>query len=690
MAQRLRFKKRIPLLILLFSAMPTPTLSQNNLLYLPPITIDARPEPGSLTVPTAEEARRQIEQTPGSVSIVSDEGWRDTPANTIKDVLDYTPGVFAQPKWGEDTRLSIRGSGLSRNYHMRGIQLYQDGVPFNAADGSTDFQEIDPTAYRYTEVYKGANALRYGATTLGGAINFVTPTGYDAHRFEARDDIGSFGFRRLQASTGGANGAVDGFITGSWLEQDGFRDHSSGESFRASGNVGWRLNDHAETRFHINAARIRQEIPGTVEKHVALTNPRAAAKDNLDLDYQRDIDSVRPANKMTLQFDEATVEFGAYAIDKHVIHPIYQYLDYRYHDIGGFGRFSNDWEISGHASRYTIGFNISTGRLNNRHYANNAGHKGAILTKSKDTAVTTVVYAENIADLNAGFSLVTGLQYVHTTRKRRDKRPPPSDRSGKTHYNFLNPKLGLIWQIDPDWQVFGNISRSGEAPTFSELNFTDAALSDLKAQQATTVEIGTRGRKNDFNWDLAIYRAQLRHEFQFFDLDGRPQIMNADRTIHQGLEAGIGWAFWKGLFSGGKTPDRFWLNAAYTFSDFRFDDDPLWGNNKLPGAPRHYLRAEVLYKHPQGFYIGPNVEWVPQAYYVDNANRLDTKAYALLGLRAGHDFNEHISVYLDARNLTNRKYIASASITNDTATDATNLFEPGSGRALYAGLQLYW
>ena len=120
-----------------------------------------------------------------------------TPSATIKDVLDYVPGVFAQPKWGDDTRLSIRGSGLSRNFHLRGVQLYMDGIPINTADGYGDFQEIDPTAYRYVEVYKGANALRFGANSLGGAINFVMPTGRDSSSFGARVDLGSFGFHKL-------------------------------------------------------------------------------------------------------------------------------------------------------------------------------------------------------------------------------------------------------------------------------------------------------------------------------------------------------------------------------------------------------------------------------------------------------------------------------------------------------------
>src|SRR5688500_8030945 len=100
----------------------------------------------ALTVLTVQQALRDIQQTPGGVAIVPAEAYRNsTVANTIKDVLDYVPGVFAQPKWGDDTRLSIRGSGLSLNFHLRGVQHYMDGIPINPADDYGDFQEIDPT-----------------------------------------------------------------------------------------------------------------------------------------------------------------------------------------------------------------------------------------------------------------------------------------------------------------------------------------------------------------------------------------------------------------------------------------------------------------------------------------------------------------------------------------------------------------
>src|SRR5690606_39400616 len=69
-------------------------------------------------------------------------------------------------------------------------------------------------------------------------------------------------FHRLQSSTAGADGPFDLFVTASWQEQDGFRDHTSGESTRASGNIGIRLSEDVETRFYFGVSDIMQRIPG--------------------------------------------------------------------------------------------------------------------------------------------------------------------------------------------------------------------------------------------------------------------------------------------------------------------------------------------------------------------------------------------------------------------------------------------
>jgi iron complex outermembrane receptor protein len=654
----------------------------------------ATPPGGSLTTPTTSQAQAILAKVPGSVVVVPDSAYRNsTPADTLKDVLDYVPGVFVQPKFGDDGRLSIRGSGLSRNFHLRSLQLYMDGIPINTADGYGDQLEIDPSAYRYVEVYKGANALRYGANSLGGAINFVTPTGRDASLFGASYDIGSFGYQRLQASSGGVNGPFDLFVTGSWEERDGFRDHSWGESTRASANLGVQLSPDVETRLYFNTNDIMQRIPGTVTKDVALSSPTAAAAANVLQDQQRNIESTRIADKTVIRISPNTsLELGGFLVDRHLMHPIFQWLDYQYNDYGGFARVTDERLIGGFKNSLVAGTTLFNGTIDNRQFQNLPGAvKGNLLSSSLDKSENLSAYMENSFYFLPSVALVTGTQFLHATRERDDRFLSDGDQSGRTEFDLWSPKIGLLWNISPVWQVFANVSKSGEVPSFSENSFTSIVTSNVKAQTATTYEVGTRGRMPDLTWDLAAYRAEIENELQCLDAGGGTgacNVSNIDRTVHQGIEIGFGAAILRALEVRGPKPDKLWLNVAYTFNDFYFDGAQFTGN-QLPGAPRHYLRGELLYKHPSGVYFGPNVEWVPVAYYVDNDNTTRTVPYALLGLKLGFDDGGPISAYVEGRNLTDERYIASVSIT-DLAAAGSALYEPGTGRSVFAGLRYRW
>lgn len=704
----------------LAAAAASPASAQSEpAIALEPLAVEGSALSQSLTAPSLDERRAELGRTPGAVEVIDAEGYkRTTPATTIKDALDYTPGVFAQPKWGDDTRLSIRGSGLSRNFHLRGVQLYMDGIPINTADGYGDFQEIDPSAYRLIEVYKGANALRFGANALGGAINFVTATGRDPLASVAQGgvDVGSFGYVRTQASSGGVHGAADYFITGSWQRADGFRDHSDGDAARMSANLGYRISDDVETRFYLNANTVDQRIPGSVTRRSALKNPKEAASSNVNLfDSQRNIDTLRFANKTTIRFGKTTsLDVGAFVVDRHLMHPIFQWLDYKYFDYGGFGRVTDEREIAGHANRFVAGLTLHNGENDAKQYVNTLGDKGAKTFDAKQTSSNLSAYAENTFYVAPTVGVVTAIQYLHARRKQDDRFTTEIDAnpddSGRKSFSLASPKVGLLWDFAPGMTAFANVSRSVEVPSYGENSFANPGATLAKPQKAWTGEIGTRGRQENVTWDVALYRMEIRDELQCQDGAnlGSCTVVNLDKTVHQGLELGFGVAVWKGLFVNGgggglvtkgddgeaTDVDKLWLNVAYSFNDFFFDsrervDGQSIKGNELPGAPRHYVRAELLYKHPQGFYAGPNVEWVPEAYYVDNVNEQKTRAYALLGAKVGYDAGGSLSAYLEGRNLTNERYIASASIT-DRATLASPLYEPGTGRAIYAGVKYRW
>ncbi|BBK40097.1 TonB-dependent receptor [Allostella vacuolata] len=661
-------------------------------LSLPGISVTADPPlpatGGSLTVPDTERATANIERTPGGVAVVPDTQFKSSPAQTIKDIVDYVPGIIVQPRYGDDARVSIRGSGLSRNYGNRGLNMYMDGIPIIISDGLVDLFEVDPSAYRYVEIYKGANALRYGGNALGGAINFVTPTGRDAKLVDGRFDVGGFGYFRAQASTGGVDGPLDWFVTGSAHRQDGFREHSEGNEQRASANFGYQFSPDVETRFYVNANRIRQRLPGEVRKESALKSPKAANPAFVLQDQARDIDSVRLANKTTLRFDSTTVDVGIFGVHRHVMHPIYQWLDYTVLDYGGFLRAEDDRSIGGFRNRLVAGINVHNGTIDTDQYLNVAGRKGTLASSTLDKTQNYSAYAENSFYVLPQVAVVAGAQFLHAVRDRDDRFLSDGDQSGRRAYDLFSPKLGVLWDVDPGWQAFANVSRSAEVPTFDANSFATPASSNLDAQTATTYEIGMRGRRPGLTWDVSLYRAEIKNELQCLTTSpfSACSVVNVDRTVHQGIELGLGVAFLQSVFA---PEDRFWLNTAYTYNDFFFDGDALYGNNRLPGVPKHYVRSEVLYKHPGGFYVGPNVEWVPQSYYADNANTLKVDPYTLVGLKAGYDSGMGWSGYLEARNLFDKRYISSVAIAG-VANPASEIFNPGSGRAIFAGVRVSW
>ena len=258
------------------------------------------------------------------------------------------------------------------------------------------------------------------------------------------------------------------------------------------------------------------------------------------------------------------------------MHPIFQWLDYNYADYGGFARLIDERTLFGHPNRLIAGVNIHNGRIDNKQFANGPGAvKGALLSSSIDKAENVSAYIENSFFMLPTVALVTGAQYLFATRDRSDRFLSNGDQSGDTQFSILSPKIGVLWDVDPAWQVFANISRSAEVPSFGESSSFPAPIipfTSIEAQTAVTYELGTRGHRPNFNWDVSIYRAEIRHELQcLYASFGNCNVVNADRTIHQGIEAGFGVAVARSLFSQTLDGDSLWLNVVYTFNDFRFD-----------------------------------------------------------------------------------------------------------------------
>ena len=59
-----------------------------------------------------------------------------------------------------------------------------------------------------------------------------------------------------------------------------------------------------------------------------------------------------------------------------------------------------------------------------------------------------------------------------------------------------------------------------------------------------------------------------------------------------------------------------------------------------------------------------------------------------LGIEGGVDLTKGVRLFVDARNLTDENYISTYSTITDATVAATNVFYPGEGRSVFAGLKI--
>jgi iron complex outermembrane receptor protein len=140
--------------------------------------------------------------------------------------------------------------------------------------------------------------------------------------------------------------------------------------------------------------------------------------------------------------------------------------------------------------------------------------------------------------------------------------------------------------------------------------------------------------------------------------------------------------------------DSLKLGGVWTWNDFRYDGDRQYGDNRIAGIPQHVIRGTLTYQHPSGVRVAPSVDWVPQGAYADQANTTRVPSYALVGLQLGWDLPNGLSLFIDGRNLMDKRYVGDISAIQDVtkvnlATNPTglNIYYPGMGRSVYAGLR---
>jgi len=191
----------------------------------------------------------------GSAAILSEEDLEAFDYVDLGKLLSTVPGVYVRGEDGFGLRpnIGIRGAAAERSQKLT---LMKDGVLITPAPYSAPAAYYVPNISRIAavEVLKGPAAIRYGPHTVGGAINFLSPTIPEETTTRVDLSAGSYGFKKLQLSTGGRTGLGGYFIDGLNYSSDGFKDLDGG------GNTGFERTDLGAKFQYIPESSDREQV----------------------------------------------------------------------------------------------------------------------------------------------------------------------------------------------------------------------------------------------------------------------------------------------------------------------------------------------------------------------------------------------------------------------------------------------
>jgi len=137
----------------------------------------------------------------GSASIIDDKEITQSHAFTVNEALRKVPGVNVRDEEGIGLRPNIGLRGLNPTRSTK-VLLLEDGLPLAYAPYGDNASYYHPPIERFDsiEVLKGSEQVLFGPQTIGGVLNYITPT--PPEEFAGRVNL-----------TGGNRGYFNGGLT---------------------------------------------------------------------------------------------------------------------------------------------------------------------------------------------------------------------------------------------------------------------------------------------------------------------------------------------------------------------------------------------------------------------------------------------------------------------------------------------
>jgi iron complex outermembrane receptor protein len=611
----------------------------------------------------------------------------------LSDDIATVPGLLARDRnnYAQDQQISIRGIGANSAFGVRGVRIYQDGIPATGADGQGQVSQLNLDSAARVEVLRGPFSALYGNSS-GGVIQVFTADGAQPDQVRASAAYGSFDVWRAGLDASGAAGDFNYNAAFTHFSVDGYRPHSAAENESFNAKLGYQVDERNHLSLILNLiSRPDAQDPLGLTSAQFATAPNQAAPAALLFDTRKSLQQQQAGLIWNLQLtDSQSFQLMGYGGDRSVLQflaiPLAAQLSPTSsggvvdldRDFGGSdARWSWQTELAGRPFSWVLGVSYDWYDELRRGYDNFAdttlGVEGELRRNENDITYDIDEYTQVTWDFAPLWSLMLGLRNSDVNFSVQDHFMTPTNGNdgGSVTYTAGTPVAGLTFKLRPWVHLYASWGRGFETPLGSELAYRPDGEAgpnfDLRPARSANSELGAKFQLlPSFNAEATIFNTNTHDEIVVdTNLGGRSTYQNSGRTTRRGAEAGLDWRF----------AAPWHLQLAYTYVEATYTDayftcttapcavpDALVpAGNRLPGVPKNNVFGTVRFGDELGPFAAAEAQYV-STVAANDVNSVFAPGYAVFGVSGGYAArwpSGDWSLFVRINNLLNRHYVGS-------------------------------
>jgi iron complex outermembrane receptor protein len=680
-----------------------------------PVRADESPALGDIVV-TATRIEMPAYDVAATISDVPAAQLRqDALGINLADDIGFVPGLLARNRnnYAQDQQISIRGIGANSTFGVRGVRIYQDGIPQTGPDGQGQVSQFNLDSAQRVEVLEGPFSALYGNSS-GGVIQIFTADGTAPG--EVRTDVGygSFDTFRAGADVSDAVGPLAYNLDFTHFSFGGYRPHQSARSESLNGKVDYTLGAHDTLTFIANVlsrpdANDPQGLTAAeFAAHPDQTDPASLQFNTRKSLQQQEGGLVWHLGLTKRQSIRLMGYFGHRAVLQFLSIPVGAQkpptssggvIDLDRQFGGADARWTWQGPLAGRPLSWVAGASYDTQNELRRGYDNfiggTLGVLGAPRRNENDIARNMDEYTQASWEFVPRWTLTAGLRHSEVRFLSEDHFITASngDDSGAVSYAATSPVAGLLFAARPWVHLYASYGQGFQTPIAAELAYRPDGGPGLdfglRPARSVNSEVGAKFRlRGRLTAGVAVFDTLTRNEIVVAtNAGGRSTYQNAGRTRRSGAQASLDYRLagnWRAQLA------YTYLDAIYvdgyltcTGTPCRTPNQLIASGNRLPGVPHNDGYARLDWGNALGWRANLTGQYV-SAIAVNDANTEYAAAYPVFDASGGYAAqlgSTRLSLFLRLNNILNRRYAGSIIVDDGNG----RYFEPAPGFNVFAG-----